>query len=332
MSITAAIVTARQTQDTTFAAWCKLREALFNQCPVTLAETTYADFESSALTMEFRELLLACLPAAASQEHHLVPSLRSLRLQTKLPDEILIIDRLFDLTSDQEKAAIVASLQFPNTTKIQWLPPILSQEENAYREAAGIPFSWDWNGKAFCCADKNTAVVKCQTDHLIMVDDCCLASPGLVYTANEVCNADKILLLGHAKVFLPNKDNPKVDFTVAHWLQSRGYDETEHKNILRPVFGVWAMPLKFVLAVNGFNTKVVDTALCASDVELFARMGRYTDENKIKYVMRSSARLYEVEHAALWPSGDSYKTLKQFLQPEGYRVLGPDLTALHNAV
>jgi hypothetical protein len=165
----------------------------------------------------------------------------------------------------------------------------------------------------------------------------------LVEAAYRACEKNRILLVGHQQMYLERAaggwSDTKLEVAQANWTTSRcdprSVDEAKK---LRRVFGVWAMPLSHILAVNGFNT-TLDGDRGGLDLELLERMDRYAHAQNLTYEFSSCARIYEMGHEYPWkkqgrdedwreklPDGWGFKapgpSLKQMRKEAGIRIGG----------
>jgi hypothetical protein len=315
--ISVAIVTARENKDTSYDRWRDLRSAFLNRASSWKDPATNAVLPlwqrggktcPSQLSGEFGALLTACL-AVPYRWHHVEYQLQALAMQTRIPDDIYIVSRV----------------RWPNPNEdgpggLGWWPPLLSQRELELQpeSALGPSFEFRKNTVSFGCADKNTAVALCRTEYLIVLDDCCLPGFGLVEAAYQACKANKILLLGHRKISFPREgDEPQL----SHSDSNLTIDDP------RKVFGIWAMPIKHILAINGWNTQL-DGFRGGDDEELKRRTDIYVAMRGLDYAVSPAARVYEIDHENPWGDGPlecSWST------PNGYAAPGPRLKDLHAA-
>jgi len=306
-TVSVAIVTARDNADTSYDTWRALRK--------TLLEGDEIPVPQKALNGEFVALLMACLNEPA-EHHHVEYQLRALELQTQKPDSVTVISRV-------DWPALLED----GPPDVRWAPPMLSQvemHENPVTALAPVFEVNRRNGVPLGCSDKNTAVVLCDSDILIVLDDCCLPSPGLVATAARVCAEGNVLLLGHRKINLEGEGGADSEgsYSESNWTP-RFLDDD------RNVFGIFAAPIEHILGVNGWNTSM-DGFKGNLDVELKIRMDRYLKMRERKYVAHESARVYEIGHEFPWTSESRPDGWREDIV--GYKAPGPSLTAIRTAV
>jgi len=289
-AITVGIVTARKNEDTTYAAWRKLG-----------LDFLRGAWRDPVMTGEWAALVasLRCFPP---ELHHVEHQLHALALQTRVPDEVIVVDRCFGAA-----AKLPPGRKWP--FKVFWAQPLVWPME----AAAGVTTP---RARTVCygCADKNTIIALCQTEHLLVLDDCCVPGFALVEKALKVCESGRILLPQHRQLYLP-KDGRAAASADSN-TGPGGHD----------VFGVWAMPLEFILNVNGLDTVNVDGKRGADDRDLKARM----DLASVVYAYEPMARMYEVQHTYPW-AGPEHDALA-FLYPTQSVAPGPSLRAIREAV
>lgn len=318
---TVAITTARTTEQTTFKVWFDVWRS------ACLRQKYKGNTFPSAIHGEFLSLLgqartitldpaIVVLKENLFVQYHLMFQMECLAAGTALPHCILFVDR--------------------TTTERLWLktragaelrrePPKRAQDElhgDGPRDAK----------TSRGCNDKNTAILQCPrgTDVLILLDDCCLPSYGLVETVEEYfedpTHANDVFLIGHRKYYLP-VENRGFGWGEANWVEKRTTWTVEEARKTRRVLGILAARLDTFLAVNGFNEDL-DGSRNGLDEELLVRMDRYLLEVGGKYVADPNVRCYEIEHDLPWstPTADARTWLDKL--PEGYRAPGPDLREL----
>lgn len=312
MTTTVAIVTARRNDDIRYAEWTKLRKAL-------LANPAMGH---PAVNGELLALLMACLHRPVV--HHIEYQLRALQMQTVTPDRILIVDRLYD------DKLVQATLEHfdgglpieddATEMEINWVEPMLTPRELDMQPFSALPPWKRENSVCFGCGDKNTALCMCETDHLIMLDDGCLPGPCLVELAVEACSRGNVLLLGHRQLYLPTDDQPTVRHADANW--------DGHQSPRCP-FGIWAMPVEYALAVNGYNTSL-DGKRGGLDLEFRHRLDLFAKTRGFEFQVAKLARVYELQHDIPWTAGDETdRDWHDFLPEKGWRAVGPDLSRVH---
>lgn len=314
-SITVAIVTARRDEDTSYTMWRSIREAFLEGRP------DWINAEGKALALgsperrhkylsgEFGALLYACLDAAAV--HHVIYQLRSLQLQTRKPDRIVVVSR--------QPVPIT-----PETEPCVCLPPMLSALELERSPASACaPFmALRRTPTELGCSDKNTALIVAPEGILVMLDDCCLASPGLLAAAEEICVQGDILFPAHRKLTVVERDGA-LDLVAA--------DANTDLVIGHRVFGVFASPLEYLLAINGWNTRLGGTR-GGDDAEMLIRMESYRKTRGFQFRTHPGARLYEIEHTAPWNKGDVPPCNLPEVAVEGWHAPGPDLREIRKIV
>lgn len=295
MNVTVAFVTARRTHQTRFKEWCDVRRA------VALRQL-YGDVSPlGVLPGEFVSLIMmSCTSHAAS---HLERQLIATQLGTEQPNHVLIVDR--------------ASNVFVRRWPVNYVVP-----------TRGEP------NKSYGCHDKNTAIMHAPDSILIMLDDCCLPSFGLIETVKtffeDPGTENDVFMLGHQKIFLPKPEQPRFDVATANWVEAPTCLSPEEAQKTRRVCGIWAMRLETILAVNGFNEKL-DGGRNGLDEELMVRLDRYLTEKGGSYFFHPNARVYEIEHDMPWANAEAdAKDWREHLPAEGYRAPGADLAALRS--
>ena len=329
-SITVAIVTARDDGATTYAKWRAFRQAFLSRRSYQADGKEYS-VQSKYLRGEFGALLAVSFATpmelrSAIEHHHVDHQVIALEAGTEMPEKILAVNRL------ERFQEIGRDVAYPH---VRWVQPLLSPLEIERQPellispmVAALPRAVD---VSYGCSDKNTAIVLCQTDGLVMLDDCCLPSFGLVETARQVCREGNVLLIGHRKVFLPTEERPELDVAEANWTEQPQTLTVDEAKRLRRVFGIWAMPLQLALELNGYNTKL-DGFRGSDDIELLERMDRYmTQHTRLRYVVHPAARVYEIEHGNPWSDGEVKDWTE--LCPKGWswKAPGSSLAALRDA-
>lgn len=349
-TVAVAIVTARSNADTHYSRWRDLRDRF-------LSDPSYRPPQVSG---ELQALLAGVLHAPV--EHHVYYQLRALALGTRLPDEVLVIDRLRHQAGRVGRIAEGVEHYHAEDVALwpEWFPfpitfakPMLSSRELTSNPTAGLPGGVRSNTVSFGCSDKNTAIVMTSTDVLVMLDDCCLPSFDLVRCAREVFAAEKpvnqtvvhdddgrvytkpgpfprrVLLLGHRKLYLRGGE---VEAADANWTTTPAEWPVDRAKHTRRIFGVWAMPLETILDLNGFNT-ILDGGRNGLDEELLERMDRLATAQDYTYVFQPGARVYEIEHEMPWANPEVDAADWQQALPAGsaWRAPGPDLRELRKA-
>lgn len=331
-ALTVAIVTARDDKATSYLRWQQLRHAFLGRRPYT-ADGLEFTTESKYLQGEFGALLAVCFQAPSKLQkklvdppHHVDYQVAMLGAGTDQAESVLVIDRL------EQTIGVGRDTIYPT---VRWAGPLLSTLELTRQPELLLSATADRVERkadvSYGCSDKNTAIVMCRTDSLVMLDDCCLPSFGLVETARRVCAAGNILLLGHRKVFLPTAERPTIEVADANWTDKLQELTVEQARQTRRVFGVWAMPLHIALELNGYNTRL-DGFRGGDDAELLERMDRYMNQRPaLRYVVHPAARVYEIEHTNTWVDGDVQAW--EDLCPKGWawKAPGPSLATLHEA-
>lgn len=285
--LTVAIVTARRNEDTRYAAWRDLGRAIM-----------HGEHKDPNVSGEWLGLL-AALNFFPPVVHHVFYQLRALALQTEPPNEVLVIDRLLGDNFEEIADALDAE-RLPFV--VRWMQPKLGAKEFANDPYLGLYHAQVISPEPSLCglpkrntavpygnSDKNTALIHAAHENLLMLDDCCIPGYALVHHAKTACAAKKILLIGHRAFYLPNQHHDYVEIADANWQP----DSPRH------VFGIWAMPLQYMLDINGFNVEL-DGKRGSWDVELKARMDMYCENRGRKYTILHGARCYEIEHDYPW--------------------------------
>jgi hypothetical protein len=299
-----AIVTARDNQHTSYDRWRELRAAFldrrgaFDDLPLWDNAGRCAQ---APLVGEFGALLTACLNAPVKYSH-IEYQLRALALQTRLPDDVLVISRYRwpDLLSEGPEGA-------------RWFPPMLGDREAADYPLSRLATALEVSRArpvSYGCADKNTALVLNRCDYVLFLDDCCLPSPGTVAAAYDVCATGNVLLLGHQKVSF---DAAGLRVSTSNW-------DPEAFSTERNVFGIFAAPMELIIGVNGWNTQL-DGGVADLDVELKYRMDCYLRMRERRYVVSRAARVYEIDHETPWAHGSP--TAWRPAEGAGYPVCAP---------
>lgn len=286
--ITVAIATGRSLEDTHYEKWMAIRRAFLDR-----------QLQSKHLNGEFGALLAAVLDEKL--DYHIEYQLRALEKGTRQPDRVIIVDRFrrdiggaeyVDYYGARDRAMVVEPMVSPH--ELELLPG----------SALCCPLSKRSNQLSMGCSDKNTAISLCETEYLLMLDDCCLPGFGLVQAAFNACKEGRILLVGHQQMYVesssPAWEDYKIEVAQANWIEggSKVYSVEAAKETRR-VFGVWAMQLSHILAVNGFNTSL-DGDRGGLDLELLERMDRYAAASELEYEVNPNARIYEIGHTHPW--------------------------------
>lgn len=289
MSITVAIVTARKNEHTSYDKWMLIKNAYFGGND----KWSNGDIELilnengrpiKQLSGEFGYLLSVAL-RNNDIINHTDYQLRLLDIQTVKPDKVIIVNRC--LTDD-----IIDGIETEYSFDVDYIVPKISKKE---LESNNLSCMFSQNHLVrnnlipYGCSDKNTAIIACETDNLIILDDCCLPTPGLVEATAKTCERGNILLIGHRKIHLPTENNSKIFHSESNWGTVDG----------RNVFGIFGIPLKYIIEVNGFNEQL-DGNTGNLDVELKKRMDIYAKSNGIRYEISNFAKVYEIEHVNPW--------------------------------
>lgn len=283
--LTVAIVTARKLEETSYLTWIAQTPAVMRD------EVKGAGFEWKALL---------CLLASAFRRgpiHHVYFQLEALAHQTEPPDKVLIVDRC--LTDPTIAEATLDMDEWP--FEVRWTQPMIWGPELAHSPLLGTPqhITTDLAAvlnppardrtRPWGCADKNSAIVLCDTPYLMMLDDCCIPGYTCCETALGLAKAGKIGMLRHHKLYLPKGDNPRIERA----------DANLGPNCAHFVLGIWCMPMQFILDVNGFNTEL-DGRHADWDAELLKRMRAYAAAKEVQWGYDERARVYEIEHERPW--------------------------------
>jgi len=311
--ITVVIATARANEDTSYWRWESLRNAFLSyrlewEDPSTKAVLQFGPpgRRPAVLTGELGAILTACFSKPA--EYHVDYQLRALAVQTRRPDEVLVVSRTKPPGHD-----------FVDGMPVTYVEPMLSRLELDLNPLSSMyvhPQMESHVGRrkrnvSLGCSDKNTGLVLCRTENLIFLDDCCLPGPGFVEQAEEVCMEGQILLPAHRQLYLPTEDQPTVRYSDANTNLQTGH----------LVMGIWAGPLQYFLDINGWNTDL-DGQRGGLDLELKVRMDRYLQMREREYAIRPHARVYEIEHTYPWVKGE--RDWKEKV-PNGYVAPDPSL-------
>ena len=317
--ITVVIVTARDDEDTTYPLWHSLRNAFldgreFWVNPENKVEMPLDARARKLLGGEFGALLTACLADPAPR--HVDYQIRALGLQTRDPDDVIVISRVhppghYEI-ADQE---------------VTFFEPMVSPGELDDNPLSGLLIHPQFKDLvqrrkrniSFGCADKNTALLVCGTRYLLVLDDCCLPGPGLVEAAYEVCEAGDVFLPTHRQWYLPTVERPYLEHADSNT------SEEGHQ-----VMGIWGAPLQYFLAINGWNTDL-DTQRGGLDAELKIRMDRYLKMRERGYQYRPHTKVYELQHTYPWADTDKTRKWEDFI-PSGCLAPGPNLKELHEEV
>lgn len=299
--ITVAIVTARDTDETGYAAW---RDWYLSY----IRDGGPSKNVSAEMLSTFMSLLHPV-------KHHVDYQIRALMNQTRMPDEILVVSRVPHPDVDFLPDSVV------------WVEPMLSSRELELNPTAGMLCHPDLEdvpgrrerGVSLGCSDKNTVLVLCKTEYLMVLDDCCLPGPGLVEAAYRSCQEGKVLLPAHRQLYYPTEDRPYVEIADANTDLAAGH----------LVMGIWAAPLKFFLDINGWNTDL-DGCRGGLDLELRVRMDRYLEMRGGGYDIFSRARVYEIGHDYPWGKESSLDWQEKI--PSGYVAPGPSLKKVREKI
>lgn len=319
-----AIVTARDNIHTSYDRWRMLRSAFLSDARTWTDPETglcYPLWDNEGrcaqreLLGEFGALLTACLNEPCKYSH-VEYQLRALDLQTRAPDEVLVVSRY----------------RWPDFSQsgpdgVHWFPPMLNEHEAAdYPIARLAPALEVFRARStsYGCSDKNTALVLNRCDYLLMLDDCCLPGPGTVAAAYEACAAGQVLLLGHKKISFAKRDEaPRLVESTSNWNPAAFAQE-------RNVFGIFAAPMELILAVNGWNTQL-DRTTGDLDVELKLRMDQFLRMRERDYTCSRAARVYEIDHEHPWTQGAPVAWRPAEGAPYPVRAPGIDLRELRAA-
>jgi len=283
-----AIVTGRESKDTRYEEWVQQSREAFDE---GAKPSPNAPGEWAALC---GQLLRSWEANKERDVHHVFYQLDALTAQTRRPDEVLVIDRQLSRYSYEDVAEYLMDRSYP--FYVRWMQPALRGLELSRSSTAGQPTfmvdNRDGDGIRlpvrdtkipYGNADKNTAIEQCGTPGMVMLDDCCLPGFGLCAAAEQAILEKSILMLRHVKV--------NLDGSIA---VANEEATNSHK-----VFGIWAMPVEFVRAVNGYNTSL-DGQRADWDQELLDRMLCYTQSRGISIVYNRAATVYEIEHDYPW--------------------------------
>lgn len=187
---------------------------------------------------ELRAFVSALFQGNDDVLHHVDYQLRALALGIDQPDEVLVIDRHLNPALSVPNTFSDSGDDSPYPFPVSYHPPQVSKLELTgngclppFSRASGVPLE---------CNDKNTAILLCRTDVLVMLDDACLPGIGLVTKAREVCAEGAVLAFGHRKLIF----DEKLTWSEANWMCAGAPEE-------RTPFGIWAAPLGVLLDVDG---------------------------------------------------------------------------------
>jgi len=281
--ITVAIATGRGIDDTHYYKWMRIRRAFLDR-----------ELQSKHLNGEFGALLAAVLDEKL--DYHIEYQIRALEKGTRAPDRIIIVDRVKEDLGGME--------YYGGEGRDIIVAPMMSARELELMPASALsgPLDRRSNKVSMGCSDKNTAIALCETEYLLMLDDCCLPGFGLVEAAYRACEAGHILLVGHQQMYVEEAlewSDTKIEVSQANWTTALDEYTVDAAKENRRVFGVWAMPLSHALAVNGFNTRL-DGDRGGLDLELLERMDRYATATGLEYEVSPNARIYEIGHDHPW--------------------------------
>lgn len=303
--LTVAIVTARNVDDTHYHRWVDTRRLFLNR-----------QIKSKYLNGEFGALLAAVLDEKL--DYHVEYQIRALEKGTRVPDRIIVIDRARPDLNGME--------YYGNDGKSIIARPMVSSKELEMLPGSALCCSLDGrsNKVSMGCNDKNTAIALCETEYLLMLDDCCLPGFGLVEAAYNACEDDNILLVSHQQMYFNGED---LEVAQANWCDGRCVHTLDQAANLRRVFGVWAMRLSHALAVNGFNT-ALDGDRGGLDLELLERMDRYVKAIGIKYETNEMARIYEIGHEHPWAANKETCSDDEWRKnlPDGWQFKAPGMS------
>ena len=320
-SVTVAIVTARKNSHTSYNRWRQVR-----------ADFLSRRFQHKLLNGEFGALLAVALRHDAA--HHVDYQLNALAAGVELPDEIVIVDREAT-TRDFRRPVQEPGLLIP----VRRTPPMLSLKELEVHPAAAIVGNNRGTSVSLGCSDKNTAIVLCRTDVLVMLDDCCLPSFGLVAAVREHFSRCKTIVmpLAHRQLYLraaspygtvPDPQPWQLEHSDANWSEIVEQLTPANARVRRRVFGVWAMPTALVRDdLNGYNT-LLDGFRGGDDAELLERTDRFLTEMHGTYVFDPRTRLYEIEHEMPWQQPSQEMPDWHGFCPGGWRAPGASLRGL----
>lgn len=312
--ISVAIVTARENEHTSYGRWRSLSQAFLSG----KSEWTDPSNESIVVPLggpnrrlkhlggEFGALLAACLSDEA--EHHVEYQLRALALQTMKPERVFVVSRNPEPEGFCDRWPGVA-----------WEQPMMSVRELDLNPVSSAMFpSLRPCKESLGCTDKNTTLLLCRTDHLIVLDDCCLPGFGMVESALDACMKGHVFFLQHRQMYLPTVDRPGIEIGESNTNLSEGHI----------AMGIWAAPIKHFLAINGWNTEL-DGQRGGLDQELKMRLDVFARMKGIEYSSSPYARVYELEHTYPWGSVSRWEPPEI---PPGYRAPGPSLSEIRAAV
>jgi hypothetical protein len=299
--MTVAIITARENSDTHYDRW---REWYLNYIR--------EGGNSKNVNLE----MMSTFTVLTHPAHcHVEYQLRALQNQTRRPDEVLVVSRI-PFTYETSWGGWVS-----------WAEPILSAREVRENPLSGLLCHADLEdvpgrrqrSVPMGCSDKNTALLLCRTEYLLVLDDCCLPGPGLVEAAYRACSEGKVFLPAHRQLYLPTADRPYIEIADANTDLVCGH----------LVMGIWAAPVIYFLDINGWNTDL-DGKRGGLDQELKIRMDRYLEMRDGDYAISSRARVYEIGHEYPWGNEPSGEWMEKV--PSGYLAPGPSLKKLRQEI
>jgi gamma-glutamylcyclotransferase (GGCT)/AIG2-like uncharacterized protein YtfP len=313
--ISVVICTARKTAETTYDAWLEVADKAFRR-----------EIKSPILNGEFLALL-AATKAWRPVPHHIFYQLIMLALGTQLPNEVIIVDRcLVDEDADM-LADLIDDMGLP--FDVIWRQPLVFEQEMrdtphlasltaTLPTQVGPTFPIRSRAHPYMAADKNSGIVYCRTDNLILLDDCCLPGMALVETAADACERGKILMLQHKQLYLARGEQKEIDYAEANTDLKLGHR----------VAGIFAMPVKYPLAINGYNTKL-DGQRYRIDEEFLARLDIYAQNTDVVYETSPSAVVYEIQHDIPWKDRDGADGT---IPVTTWRADGPNLVTIRDSL
>lgn len=170
------------------------------------------------------------------------------------------------------------------------------------------------------CADKNEAFLRCETEYIMLLDDCCIPDPACVELAYDACKAGNFAMLKHHKLYLPTEDRETVEVATAN--ASLKSD--------RRVAGIFAAPLEYILDLNGYDERL-DGQHALWDLEFLRRVDQYTFEKDIPYYYHPNMRVWEIEHDRPWKDIRNTPLTLADIPYDGYRAKGRDLRWLRES-
>lgn len=288
-TVTVALVTARRTEETGYERWFNPAHPVYAQNPKIPRSL---QIEMVALRRLYQAQLRADASADIPREyHHIEFQLWLLNQQTVAPDRVIVVDRCYGNGEHQQH--VEQGYNDGEGYTLLWTAPKVSKLELERTPVVAFEECMERDRKvSYGCSDKNTAIALCDTDILIMMDDCCLFSDTMVEAAIDSCGNGDVMAFGHRKAMFDDKGN--YTHGEANW---------QGEVSERCPFGIWAMPLKVALRVNGYEEKL-DGGRHYIDVEFFKRVSMYLENIDQKIVVCDRARVYEIDHDMPWNQGE----------------------------